>query len=642
MPPASRFRVQWLTVLVSLLLLGGAVLFIWRGLALRDAAPMTERVWVGSQACADCHEDRHASWYRTYHRTMTQDANATSVLGVFDGRVLQADGTVLRPVQQSGKYAFEYLDPQTGAVVGRADIVRTVGSHRYQQYLARAGGGSNNDYRLEFLWHIGEQRWVPLNAAFLHPDGLPGDHSVSLWNQNCIFCHNTGPAPGIQNYAELAQRARSGQRIDINTEARYDSSVAELGIGCEACHGPGSVHLERTASAVDRLLLQFMPGADPAIVQAEHLPADRSAQVCAQCHAQRLPASGRSMLTWLETGPTYRAGDDLDAHVAVVRAETPSPDPSNPDLYRLRFWADGSPRLSAYEWQGLSQSDCFAAGQLSCLNCHAMHAGDPAGMMTERQRTDAPCLACHQQFRGESAQAHTRHAPGSAGSACQSCHMPYQVYGVMSIQRTHQISTPDLARNLSSGAPNACSACHVEQSPKWVQAQLMEGWTAESGSRELPPRVDGAPLQRADALAGLLAGDAAQQAVWAQRIGAADSEIAASRRAVLIPALLIALEQRYPSTRRFAWRSLRALARELDAVDLDLALADFDYAGPAASRAAQLASIHAAWLRVDKSDWKPPMPDAHCVRADWSTDTECMAELLALGARADRQISIGE
>lgn len=635
MNPSRSLRPLLLYGLPLLVLVALLAVLLQRVSALRQAAPMAQRDWVGSQVCQTCHEDRHASWHRTFHRSMTQEATAQTVLGRFDGQVLEADGLRLRPVRHGEQFAFEYLDADDQPT-GQAAIVRTVGSHRYQQYLSRVQG---NDYRLEFLWHVGDQRWVPLNAAFLYPDGQLPHHSVALWNQNCIYCHNTGPQPRIQNYAELAQMARAGVAVDLNRDARYASTVAELGIGCEACHGPGSVHLERSAGWLDRLLLRSWPGSDAAIVQPERLDALRSSQVCAQCHAQRLPVDGRTMMTWLDTGPGYRAGEDLDLHVRVVRQHTASPDPQQPDLYRLRFWGDGSPRLSAYEWQGMSQSACFTGGELSCLNCHAMHAGDPAGMITERQRTDAPCLACHQELRSQLAE-HTRHAADSPGARCQNCHMPYQVYGVMSIQRSHDISTPELSRDLASGAPSACSGCHVERSPLWVQQQLQKLWG--SSLDPLPERSDQAGLHYADALAGLLAGDAAQQAVWAQRIGTADSGRPAAARAVLIPALLEAMDTRYPSTRRFAWHSVRRLAAELGADDWLARIEQFDFAAAESARAAWLQDIRNGWQALDKSRW--PVPDAasHCVDAHWQTDAACLAGLRALGERSQQQISIGE
>src|SRR5688572_10016598 len=42
--------------------------------------------YVGSNACLGCHPGEHASFSKTFHRTMTQDANAKTVLAPFERR----------------------------------------------------------------------------------------------------------------------------------------------------------------------------------------------------------------------------------------------------------------------------------------------------------------------------------------------------------------------------------------------------------------------------------------------------------------------------------------------------------------------------------------------------------------------------
>ena len=111
-------------------------------------------------------------------------------------------------------------------------VARTVGSHRYQQYLAKEG---DTYWRLPVAWHVEEKRWFPMTGAFLFSDDAthraPGrpvfgggvfDRHVTRWNDNCVFCHNVAPNPGLD--------AATG---------RFDTTTAELGIACEACHGPG-------------------------------------------------------------------------------------------------------------------------------------------------------------------------------------------------------------------------------------------------------------------------------------------------------------------------------------------------------------------------------------------------------------------
>ena len=99
----------------------------------------------------------------------------------------------------------------------------TLGAKRYQGYLSTLPDG--RIYVLPVFWHVGEQAL----------DRLEGDHVRypkaahqfrQIWNSNCFNCHGTNI---VQGY-------------DI-AEKKYNSTWTEMGIGCEACHGPGRQHV---------------------------------------------------------------------------------------------------------------------------------------------------------------------------------------------------------------------------------------------------------------------------------------------------------------------------------------------------------------------------------------------------------------
>ena len=109
---------------VALLLVGVAVVG-WRAHdQLGEAVESARVAYTGSAACADCHAKRHESWHRTFHRTMTQEADATSVRGEFDGKPLTAFGGVVQPVKTDAGFAFKYLDPATGAEQATLPVAR--------------------------------------------------------------------------------------------------------------------------------------------------------------------------------------------------------------------------------------------------------------------------------------------------------------------------------------------------------------------------------------------------------------------------------------------------------------------------------------------------------------------------------------
>lgn len=600
-----------------------------------------EIAFVGSSACEGCHQDRHASWDDTHHSRMTQEASAGSVQGKFSGQQLDYGGVRVVPRLNGNEYSFEYRQVADGKLISELPVLRTVGSRRYQQYLTQDPVGDGTYYRLHYLWHNEDQEWVRLNNAFLHGDDLPFDQMVAVWDHNCIFCHNTGPEPNIQNYQELISRAANGEPVNAANEATYQSTVADLGIGCESCHSPGATHVQANQSVWRRWLLKLSDSPDASIVNPKRLDAEHSTQVCGACHAQRSPKSDQLLRRWLDGGPTYRAGMNLNDHVTPVWQWTASPAKDNPDLYRDRFWADGSPRLSAYEYQGLLQSRCYQEAELSCIDCHSMHGGDPDGMISERNRGNRPCLECHQDLQQTQAlQVHTRHQTDGPGSSCYACHMPYATYGVMTTHRTHQIQRPDPVQSAEAGKPNACTNCHQDRSLQWVAEQLRQGWGWQG---EVVERYDGADPGLADGYAQMLAGDVMHRAIAAVEAGK-DQGLPALQRAQMIPALLALLSDRYPASRRFSRLSLIAIAEALrdEGMEngLDAALQGYDWQAEASARLTHLAAVRDAWEtirpRLQQHAGELPLDqDFHPLVDQWRV-------LLELGARQDRQISIGE
>jgi hypothetical protein len=513
--------------------------------------------WAGSESCHTCHRGRFSSWHRTYHRTMTQDATPETVQGRFDGRSIEQWGMTVRPVRDGDRFVFEYLAPGSDRVVARYPVDRTVGSHRYQQYLMRDPQGGGNFYRLHLLWHNGDQRWVHTNAAFLGPDDQQFDDHVSVWNNNCIFCHNTGPEPNIVNYDEMIERARAGEPVNPLVDGRYESTVAELGIACESCHGPAAGHVEKHSNWLTRAWYTVTGFADDSIVNPERLDRDARTHVCGQCHGQRLAKSVDLMREFIATGPTYRPGDDLFESVDLVWPDSQLPVRGHDIDFSLRFWPDGTPRLTAYEYQGLLLSDCHTESEMTCGSCHTMHDGDPAGMLPEDMRGNGGCVSCHQDLVAD-LEAHTHHAADTPGSNCLSCHMPEIVYGVMEIHRSHHIEIPDPAADAANARPNACTLCHTDRSLAWAEQETARLWQRPARPVE---RADGLPADVVDGLARLHAGDPVERAVMAVALGRSAERGQLADPAAWRQHLLQALADDYPAVRRFARRALMEVER---------------------------------------------------------------------------------
>ena len=583
-----------------------------------------EEGYAGSAGCKSCHPQQHASWERTFHRTMTQRVDPETVRGRFDGREVAYEGRSARVFREGERFLMEVPVQDGGRRV--AEVALAVGSRRYQQYFERVERGDGFAFvRLPILWHIGSERWLHLNTVFLGPDDPRWDAHAATWNVNCIFCHNTGARPAQVDYV----------RGPSSAAPRFDSEVADHGIACESCHGPGAAHAAHHRDPVTRYRAHLSKVDDPYVTHPGKLDSERATGLCGQCHGQRLPEPLDRVSAWLTTGPTFRPGERLDDHVTPIRRDTGPQYGQDTDTFALRFWGDGTPRLTAYEYQGVVDSPCYQRGELSCNSCHTMHGGDPLGMVEPEMRANRACTQCHEEI-GRDVKAHTRHEAEGSGSECLECHMPRMVYGILDIHRSHRIERPDAARDAASGRPNACTLCHLDKSPIWAAEASARWW----GEHYVEPttRLDRAPLDIPDAVASLLAGDAVQRAVYAKAAGRLDAPIEVADKGFLRVMLTMTLADAYPSVRWLAWHSLLALEQEYP-VGMERSLESFDHVGPTAVRARKILSLARELSRRSERRLNPPPPGL-MIDDDLAPDIAALREIRRLQSR--RIISIGE
>jgi predicted CXXCH cytochrome family protein len=528
---------------------------------------------VPSEACAKCHADHYDSWRQTFHRTMTRDASAETVKGDFDDATYDYQGLLTQLTRQGDSFFMETVDPRRTSARVKLRVDRLVGSHWIQECMHREPSGRY--VRLPVLYHIVEQRWVHTNGAFLTPDtdDFWAQCRGAAWNDSCLYCHNTGPSKN-------PLRNLNGQIVG------YQTSVAELGIACEACHGPGAAHIEANHNPARRLALQASGANDPTIVQPARLPVPRRDEICARCHGALVPTA--AMWDARTHRDPFIAGQELmrynsffwsEREQATLAGRRPEGQPAAPAANDGRFWADGTPLTTALEYNGMALSACYQHGQggLSCLSCHTMHAADPNFMLKSGMQTNEACYQCHESYRGRLSE-HTRHPATSPGSLCYNCHMPHLAYSLLTTHRSHRIEIPDVQVSRATGKPHACNLCHLDKSLGWTQSQLA-GWSERQRGRvqQLSPDEESVSaalllLARGDArtrvmVAGAFASPAAQQAAGTAWFG------------MFLTRLLE--RERYPAVRYLAHRALRTACG-------DKAAGPFDYLGSPAQRIEQL------------------------------------------------------
>ncbi|HSH75386.1 MAG TPA: cytochrome c3 family protein, partial [Longimicrobiales bacterium] len=486
---------------IAIVLGAGTLLAVGAGLLRSPADQETLRAglpqptmgegFATSGTCQSCHPAQYDAWHRSYHRTMTQVATPSTVLGEFHDVVLEDRGHRWRLERRGDEFWVEMPDPlwfnEPVEVMRRlredwpdtpprfeARVVMTTGSHHMQNYWIRRpaeasgplGPDSGALVQIPWVWLIPEGRWIPNQDSFLRP-ASSSVQGAAPWNGTCSQCHSVGTEPRILDY-----------------EGRFETRTVELGVACEACHGPAAEHVRLYRSPLRRYLRHFRELRDPdapdtTIVNPAKLEPRRSIETCAQCHSFGEWTDQRS---YGVTGVPFRAGDELDEHRSVFRYTEDLEDPmlaemlgSDPLALRGNFWTDGTIRVAGREYNGLLEDVHMDASELTCLTCHSMHAYDlPDAQLDPAAAGDQSCLGCHTDYADEISE-HTRHLPGSSGSECMNCHMPHTTYGLFSAIRSHRIDSPRVRVSLESGRPNACNLCHLDRTLAW-SAEYLNDW----------------------------------------------------------------------------------------------------------------------------------------------------------------------
>jgi predicted CXXCH cytochrome family protein len=490
--------------------------------------------YLKSADCRSCHAGHFASWANTFHSRMTQEARPESVQGDFTrANTFEYLGIRARMERRGSSFSmtFNFPDGRTQTV----SVDRTVGSRRIEQYLTKQQGQYT---RLPLAYDLVNRRWMSLNGSFFYPDNDNYFQHNAQWDANCVFCHNVKAQP----------------HIDFKTR-QFQTEVSELGIACGACHGLTAAHAQAALSPLTRAAWRLQPGhaeSDKSVVNPLKISPERSLMICGHCHGQRTPEPFDRIQTILTHGDPFNAGDDLAQYYRPIERDSHVGQVS----FASRFWSNGSPRLTAYEYQGILRSQCFTQGEpgkrINCLTCHTMHKGDPAGQITAENRTDKPCLGCHQQFAATAALvAHTKHAADSTGSRCYNCHMPRVVYGVMTFHPTHDITIPNPQLTASGGVPNACNQCHLDRGVNWSITETRKLWPERFRDAQLS---SDAQFDLPEGPRALFAGDALTRALAAELLGGGGPVRPDPLWAG--PFLVEALADNYPIVRFFAANGL--------------------------------------------------------------------------------------
>ena len=378
------------------------------------AIPIDARAgYVGSRTCSECHSPQFHRWQQSPHDRAMDLATDETVLGDFEDARLTYQGITSRMFRDGARFMIHTEGPDGD--MADFEVKYVFGFDPLQQYMVEFPDGRVQVLRVS--WDSKQDKWFyhyppDVRDEKLAPDDrLHWTGRMSNWQQMCAECHSTNVQ---KNYDPKL--------------ACYKTTFTEIDVGCETCHGPGSVHVELAESHSlfwDRHHGYGLPNLKSKNAKIE-------IESCAPCHARRH-----------RVGADFRPGDELlDYYEPALLRE---------GLYH----ADGQIQDEVYVYGSFLQSKMHAKG-IRCTDCH-----DPHSTRLKHEGNQL-CTSCHQHPAGKyDVPAHHHHQPGSPGAECVACHMPETHYMLVDPRRDHSIRIPRPDLSVALGVPNACTQCHL-------------------------------------------------------------------------------------------------------------------------------------------------------------------------------------
>lgn len=352
--------------------------------------------YSGSTSCLECHKEEFSEWKESHH-------------GLAERSLFP-----LEKIQITSDHKT-YI-PE-----------RVIGHDPLRQFLVRFPGGryqatenALDPNRNEWFNVFGKEKRRPGEWGHWTGRGMN-------WNSNCASCHNTNLQ---KNYDEKNDS--------------YNTTMSEMAVSCESCHGPLREH---------GLWQKSNKGPDPTI---RKFTKDQIIETCASCHSRRQDLTGK-----------FRPGDSFHDHYKLTIVDASD-----------TFYPDGQIRGENYEYSSFLGSKMYEKG-VRCIDCHNPHTAKlrlPGNLM---------CLKCHDGSEPNAPvinpSQHSFHKVddlskienrdkkkvAKMGGECINCHMPQTVYMQRHPRHDHGFTTPDPLLTKTHGIPNACNRCHQDKSVDW-------------------------------------------------------------------------------------------------------------------------------------------------------------------------------
>ncbi|MBO8170065.1 MAG: hypothetical protein H0Z35_12915 [Thermoanaerobacteraceae bacterium] len=294
--------------------------------------------YVGADRCISCHERYYEKWQQTNHAAGMQPGK---------GAVLPDAGTFNSNFGSYGDYTVD-------------DVVYVIGRKWRQSYLVAGGEYLQvlpEDWAIDPAdWNDGGQWQVQEQDWFYGED--TADWKLRAFEDVCAGCHTTG--------------------FDRTT-----GGWEEIGVSCEACHGPAGKHVQVPV--------------DLNITNPSRLTIREQNDLCGSCHARgrnlqltyTSRADGAQYLRYDALG--FQPGQRLSVVFDVYEA---SEDDANTYYYNSVTGSVKDSRAPHQQYNDYIQSKHYRKGLLSCISCHSSHGLNSEGVQLKRVAGQI-CSSCH-------------------------------------------------------------------------------------------------------------------------------------------------------------------------------------------------------------------------------------------------------
>jgi hypothetical protein len=307
----------------------------------------TRKDYVGSAACARCHSSEVDSAKKTEMAKALLRPQDSEFLQAHGGDTFELDSFLYKLETTPEGYGFT---ASRGGRSAKLPITWAFGVGAISQvYFTESEGKYYESHFSYFPGIHGFDRTTNQGRPANSIETATGRVVSPDETRRCFACHATA------------------------VTASGDFEQVEMGVQCEACHGPGADHVAAMKSGV--------PASAGLIVNPAVMNPTGSVDFCGSCH-----------MTWVD----------------VEMADVTGP---------------ATVRFPAY---GLENSRCWGQGdaRITCTACHDPHKPLVRGAAAY----DDKCLACHVTRAAPLAKDHPGSACPESTRNCASCHMPKQQF----------------------------------------------------------------------------------------------------------------------------------------------------------------------------------------------------------------------